>query len=56
MNDLFLKAHRRAVRNAIDVAARTNTSLVISEGGKIKYIKPKYKYVRTPIRLPKKKS
>ncbi|HSX13769.1 MAG TPA: hypothetical protein VLE96_05045 [Chlamydiales bacterium] len=50
INDFFLKAHALGVKRAIDLAIRTKTSLVIEENGKIKSIKPKFKYVLVPIK------
>jgi hypothetical protein len=47
--DLILEAHRKGVEQAIDLSARTGVPLVIEENGKIKRIKPKYKYIRVPI-------
>jgi hypothetical protein len=55
INKLMLKAHKLGVKNAIDLAARTKTSLVVSENGKIKLVKPNFKYVRVPIKTPNKK-
>ena len=55
INKLVLKAHKLGVKNAIDLAARTKTSLVVSENGKIKLVKPNFKYVRVPIVTPSKK-
>ena len=48
INQILLKAHKIAVRNAIDAAARSNTRLVVYEDGKLKEVRPKYKYVRVP--------
>lgn len=48
-NVLTLEAHRKGVEYAIDLSARTGVPLVIEVKGKIKRIKPKYKYVRVPI-------
>jgi len=52
--EICLKAHRRGVKNAIDLAARTGGPLVVCEDGKIKQIKAPYKYVRVPLRKKKK--
>lgn len=49
INQMLLKAHRQGVKQAIDTAARTKTSLIVFENGKIKSIKPKYKYVRVSL-------
>lgn len=46
---ILLQAHREGVEAAIDLSARTGVPLVVEENGKIKRIKPKYKYVRVPI-------
>lgn len=58
INDLFLKGHALGVKRAIDLAIRTKTSIIIEENGKIKSIKPKFKYVLVPLksRTHKKKS
>lgn len=55
INQIFLKAHKLGVKNAIDVAARSNTLLVVYENGKVRQIRPNYKYVRVPIGASKKK-
>lgn len=55
IHDMLLEAHRKGVEQAIDLSIRTGTSLVIEKEGKIKEIKPKYKYVRVPIRAEKTK-
>ena len=55
VNQLILKAHKLSVKRAIDVAARTNTRLVVWIDGKIVKIKPDYKYVRVPT-TPKRRS
>lgn len=49
IEELLLEAYRKGVEQAIDLSARTGIPLVIEENGKIKRIKPKYKYVRVPI-------
>lgn len=49
INDFFLKAHALGVKRAIDLAIRTKTSLVIEKNGKIRTIKPKFKYVLVPL-------
>jgi hypothetical protein len=49
IEELLLEAYRKGVEQAIDLSARTGVPLVIEENGKIKRIKPKYKYVRVPI-------
>lgn len=55
VDELLLEAHRRGVEQAIDLSIRTGVPLVIQEDGKIKEIKPKYKYVRVPIHSSKAK-
>lgn len=55
INQIFLKAHKRAVKNAIELAARTHTSLVSHENGKVKLVKPNVKCVYIPVDPPKKK-
>lgn len=53
INEMLLEAHRKGVEQAIDLSIRTGIPLVVEEGGKIKKIKPKYKYVRVPIKAEK---
>jgi heterodisulfide reductase subunit C len=55
INQILLKAHKLGVKQAIEKSARTNTALIVYENGKIKSIKPKFKYVRVPINSPTKK-
>ncbi len=56
INQTFLKAHKKAVKNAIETAARTRTSLVSREDEKVKMVKPSVKYLGyEPIDRPKKK-
>jgi hypothetical protein len=56
INQMFLKAHKKAVKNAIEVAARTRTLLVSHEDGKVKMVKPTVKYLGyVPIDSLKKK-
>ncbi len=50
INQMLLKAHKLGVKKAIDVSARSNTYLVVYEGGKVKQVKPKYKYVRVDVK------
>ena len=54
INDILLEAHRRGVKRAIDLSIRTGVPLVVEKNGKIIEIKPKYKYVRVPIKSSKK--
>lgn len=49
IHDILLEAHRKGIEQAIDLSIRTGVPLVVQEDGKIKEIKPKYKYVRVPI-------
>jgi|GEM_PF-1184863 hypothetical protein len=56
INEMLLKAHKLEVKQAIDLAARTKTSLVVYENGKIKLVKPKFKYVRVPVKSSKKQT
>jgi len=56
INQMLLKAHKLGIKQAIDTSARTNTSLIVYENGKIKSIKPKFKYVRVPVKAPIKKT
>ncbi|NNM43294.1 MAG: hypothetical protein HKM07_03005 [Chlamydiae bacterium] len=55
INDILLKGHKRGILKAIDTACRTNTSLIVQKDDKIVAIKPKYKYIRVPIKAAKKK-
>lgn len=54
IDELILEAHRRGIKQAIDLSAWTGVPLVVEVNGKIKKIKPSYKYVRVPIK-PRKK-
>lgn len=47
--EMLLEAHRKGMEQAIDLSIRTGVPLVVQEEGKIKEIKPKYKYVKIPI-------
>lgn len=49
----ILDAHKRGQKKAIDDSIRTGVPLVVWKKGKIAYIKPKYKYVRVPIKKKK---
>ena len=56
INQMFLRAHKKAVKNAIETAARTKTSLVSCKDGKVTLGKPNVKYLGyEPIDPPKKK-
>jgi len=46
IHEILLEAHRKGIEQAIDLSIRTGVPLVIEKNGKIKEIKPKYKYVR----------
>ncbi len=56
INELVMKTHKGGVKQAIELAARTNTSLVIYENGRLKSVKPNFKYVRAPIKPVVKRS
>lgn len=56
IEELLLEAYRKGVEQAIDLSARTGVPLVIEENGKIKRIKPGYKYVRVPVQSRVKKT
>lgn len=51
--DIILKAHKKGVKQAIDLSIRTGTPLIEFRKGKVVKIYPKYKYVKVPIK-PKK--
>ena len=53
--EVLLEAHRKGVEQAIDLSIRTGIPLVVEVDGKIKEIKPKYKYVKVPIRAKRMK-
>ena len=55
VNEILLAAHKRGVEQAIDMSIRTGVPLVVERGGKILELKPEYKYVKVPIKSPKKK-
>lgn len=54
INKMVLQAHKRGVKVAIETSARSNTSLVVYKNGKVKSIKPEFKYVKVPNPAPKK--
>jgi len=56
INQMLLKAHKLGIKQAIETSARTKTALVVYENGKVKSIKPKFKYVRVPIKSSTKKT
>lgn len=49
IHEILLEAHRKGVEQAIDLSIRTGVPLIVEENGKIKEIKPKYKYILVPI-------
>ena len=51
INEIILEAHRKGVKQAIDLSIRTGTSLIVEKAGKIKEIKPEYKYIKVPIKI-----
>jgi hypothetical protein len=55
INQLLLKAHKLGVKKAIEASARSKTSLIVYENGKVKSVKPKFKYVRVPVKTVAKK-
>jgi hypothetical protein len=55
ITEILLKGAKRSVKRAIDIASRTNTSMIVQKGDKIVAVKPKYKYVRVPVKTAKKK-
>lgn len=55
IQDILLEAHRRGVEQAIDLSIRTGVPLVVMKNGKIKEVKPKFKYVLVPIKSTKAK-
>ncbi len=54
INDILLEGCKRGAKYAIDLSIRTGVPLVVEKNGKIIEIPPKYKYVRVPIKAPKK--
>jgi hypothetical protein len=54
INEMLLKAHKLAVKNAIETSIRTKTSLIVYKDGKVKSVKPPFKYVLVPIKTSKK--
>lgn len=56
IHKILLDAHRKGIKEAIDRSIRTGVPLVVEVHGKIKQIKPKYKYVRVPITSTKKQA
>jgi hypothetical protein len=56
ITEILLKCHKKSVKLAIETSIRTGVPLVVSRNGKIVEIKPKYKYVRVPIKSATRKS
>lgn len=54
VNELLLAAHKRGIEQAIDSSIRTGIPLVIEKNGKIVELKPQYKYIKVPIKAPRK--
>jgi hypothetical protein len=54
INEMLLEAHKRGIEQAIDLSIRTGVPLVVEKDGKIKEVKPEYKYIRVPITTDKK--
>ena len=50
LTTLLIEAHAKGVEMAIDASIRTGVPLAVEKNGKIVLIKPKYKYVRVPIK------
>ena len=46
VTDIILEGHKQGIKNAIEIACRTNTSLIVQKGDKLVEVKPKYKYIR----------
>jgi hypothetical protein len=55
IHELLLEAHQRGIKLAKEISIRTKVPLVVEKNGKIIEIPPKYKYVRVPVKAPKKK-
>lgn len=56
IHELLLEAHRKGIEDAIDLSIRTGVPLAVAgKDGKIRKIKPKYKYVLVPIKSTKTK-
>ena len=49
INEVFLKAHKAAIRKANEDSERSGVPLVVYQNGKVISIPPKFKYVRVPI-------
>ena len=55
INQILLKAHKLGVKTAIEKAALTGTSLVVYKDGKVRLVKPAFKYICVPRGTPNKK-
>ncbi len=53
INEMLLEAHKKGVEQAMDLSIRTGIPLVVEKDGKIKEVKPEYKYIRVPIKTDK---
>ena len=56
VTDIILEGHKQGIKNAIEIACRKNTSLIVQKGDKLVEVKPKYKYIRVRIKKIKKKA
>lgn len=55
MIHILLRANKLGTKRAIDNSIRTGVPLVVEKNGKITYLKPKYKYMRVPIKSSQRK-
>ena len=55
INRMLLEAHKIGVKRAVEMSARSKIPLVVYENGRIKLLKPKFKYIRVPVETSKKK-
>lgn len=55
INRLLLGAQKKGFEFAVEKAIRTGTSLVLNKNGKIRKVKPKYKYILVSTEKGKKK-
>ena len=56
INKILLDGHKKGLEMAIENSIRTGVPLVVSKNGKIVKIKPKFKYVKVPIKSAAPKS
>lgn len=49
VNEILLASHKKGQELAKEVSIRTGVPLVVKKNGKIRYVKPKFKYVLVPI-------